>query len=564
MTMDGGSFIMIILIFLLAVLVFPTSTTGLRLRQEIQQRVHSDVGGRTVRATNHYRHHYNHEEWNIMEENNFQRYLDRDIEKRSKIEKEVIYRGSKERDADLHRYFNDHQTTHARKLSLSSSSTLSCSSFVSDEYRALKALYDATSGATSWIWQQNTTQYGIPWNFTTTSQNPCLEHWQYLSCTVGNGSGSNICYIKELIMPSVNLVGSIPNAFGSDTSFPYLITLLIKGSPSLTGTIPISISNITSLEALDLSKNSLTGSIPVSLNRLSSLKSLVLNNNRFTGSLAGDLFLSPYDINTQTFAWPSLETFYAETNFLTGSLPSVAFDVMKATSIPNVIDLFYIQDNMMTGMIPSNITALTHIKGLSLYSNYFSSTIVDIDWSLLTEVLFLYIDSNLLSGTIPDSIYDIPYMYNLELDDNYFTGTISSSVTNYKHCNKFVIASNYFWGSLPASIGDMSSDVLAYFYVFYNMFSGTIPDSTCQWSNMLAFILYDNMFTGSIPQCIGNMNKLQYLYLFDNQLTNTLPDSIGNFTELYYIYIYGNHFTGKIPSTIGNWVTNLAIVDINL
>lgn len=472
------------------------------------------------------------------------------INQEQDIASELEERTRKEVGDEINRLFEIEKSRAHRELSsISTTAALSCSSFPSDEYQALKALYDSTSGATSWKWQQNTTQYGIPWNFTTSisnpSHNPCLERWQYLTCTIGTGSNSNICFIQKLIMQSVNLAGSIPYAFGSISSFPYLTTLQISGNSLLTGSIPISLGNFTALQILDLDTNSLTSSIPWSLNRLSSLTSLILRNNKLTGSLAPELFLSPLT-SSATFAWPYLQTFYVASNLLSGSLPSEAFDAMKATSIPNSITTFYVQSNLLTGSLPANLSAMSQIYYLSFYSNHLSSSIAQVDWSLMPNIYYFYLQTNQFTGSLPDSVYYMRYVNSFYVSNNYFTGSLSPLVSNFQTLTRIILSTNYFTGSLPSDIGSMAPSYLYYFYPYVNMFSGSLPHSICQLTKLIAFNFNNNRFTGTLPNCIGQLTQLQYLYFYNNYFTGSLPNSVGNLTNMKYWYGFQNKLQGTL------------------
>jgi Leucine-rich repeat (LRR) protein len=63
--------------------------------------------------------------------------------------------------------------------------------------------------------------------------------------------------------------------------------VLLMGENLLEGEIPIEISNMTSLEIMDLSQNKLTGSIPY-FSSLTSLNFLYLQESDFTGSIPID------------------------------------------------------------------------------------------------------------------------------------------------------------------------------------------------------------------------------------------------------------------------------------
>ncbi|GLT52223.1 hypothetical protein SLA2020_255750 [Shorea laevis] len=114
---------------------------------------------------------------------------------------------------------------------------------------------------------------------------------------------SNLKKLTNMNLQSNNLVGSIPVTLG-DMNFllelnlggnklsgsiprmpPNLQIALNLSSNLFHGTIPDSLSQLTSLEVLDLSNNRFSGEVPDSLVRLVSLTQLILSNNQLSGVL---------------------------------------------------------------------------------------------------------------------------------------------------------------------------------------------------------------------------------------------------------------------------------------
>ena len=113
------------------------------------------------------------------------------------------------------------------------------------ELLALQALYNSTNG-TGWFWRNDTTRYGIPWNFTNIrEQDPCAAQfeWQGITCN----SFKNKVNIVGLILPHFNLRGPLSD-----------------------------LDQLTELNTLDLEFNNLTSTLPSSLGALTLLKNLNL------------------------------------------------------------------------------------------------------------------------------------------------------------------------------------------------------------------------------------------------------------------------------------------------
>lgn len=88
-------------------------------------------------------------------------------------------------------------------------------------------------------------------------------------------------FVIGLRLRNNNLSGSIPESIGNLTS----LQILHLDKNQLTGPIPESIGNLTSLTELILSDNNLTDPIPDSIGNLHMLVSLFLSNNQFTGPI---------------------------------------------------------------------------------------------------------------------------------------------------------------------------------------------------------------------------------------------------------------------------------------
>ncbi|GLU06778.1 hypothetical protein SLE2022_237760 [Rubroshorea leprosula] len=86
-------------------------------------------------------------------------------------------------------------------------------------------------------------------------------------------------FLLELNLGGNKLSGSIPRMP------PRLQVVLNLSSNLFHGTIPDSLSQLTSLEVLDLSNDRFSGEVPDSLVRLLSLTQLILSNNQLSGVL---------------------------------------------------------------------------------------------------------------------------------------------------------------------------------------------------------------------------------------------------------------------------------------
>ncbi|XP_060179280.1 probable leucine-rich repeat receptor-like protein kinase At1g35710 [Lycium barbarum] len=117
----------------------------------------------------------------------------------------------------------------------------------------------------------------------------------------------------------------------------------------ITGSIPISMFNISSLQYLLLAKNNLKGSLPWEIGNLTKMQVLYLNENRFNGEI-------PKDISNLV----ELEELGLEFNSFSGSLKMESFNISRL----RIISLLH---NNLSGIIPPNIcSVLPNIEHLYL------------------------------------------------------------------------------------------------------------------------------------------------------------------------------------------------------
>nr|GLL30749.1 probable leucine-rich repeat receptor-like protein kinase At1g35710 [Ipomoea trifida] len=115
----------------------------------------------------------------------------------------------------------------------------------------------------------------------------------------------------------------------------------------------------------------------------------------------------------------------------------------------------------------------------------------------------------------------------INLPNAHLSGTLHHlNFTSFPSLTGFNISGNYFNGSIPPAIGDLSN--LVFLDLSYNEFDGNIP-----------------------PQ-IGNLTELQHLDLSVNFISGVIPHQIGNLRELQYLDLNGNNLSGVIPHQIGN------------
>ncbi|GAB2220169.1 hypothetical protein Drorol1_Dr00007812, partial [Drosera rotundifolia] len=100
-------------------------------------------------------------------------------------------------------------------------------------------------------------------------------------------------------------------------------------------------------------------------------------------------------------------------------------------------------------------------------------------------------------------------------------------------------------GSLSPHIGNLTA--ITTIMLGNNFFSGLIPDlHTLKHLQILD--LESNRFSGTIPSSLGDMSSLQQLHLQNNELSGTIPSSLIGKPGLNFTYSPGNHLLSPAPS----------------
>jgi Leucine-rich repeat (LRR) protein len=161
------------------------------------------------------------------------------------------------------------------------------------------------------------------------------------------------------------------------------------------------------------------------------------------------------------------------------------------------------QTNYLQNRLPSELVLLTALTQLSLGNNRFFGSIPP-EFAQFHSLQELDLSQNLYVGTIPTELYSMTNLKRLVLNENLLTGAISPDMAQWTQMEYLYLNSN----SLTSSIPD----------VFF--LEGTTL------GNLIELHLQDNQFTGNLPSSLANCTNLLYLATETNQLVGTMPDGI--------------------------------------
>ncbi|KAK4583273.1 hypothetical protein RGQ29_026172 [Quercus rubra] len=341
----------------------------------------------------------------------------------------------------------------------------------------------------------------------------------------------------------------------------------------LFGSIPPSIGNLTCLTGINLRSNSFIGEIPQEVGRLQHLHHLNLSRNSFGGKL-------PTNLSYCT----QLRVLDVAYNNLVGQIPGHLSSLSKLVnlslgvnnlvgSIPAWIGNFsslYILDlfrNSLQGSIPSELGFLSGLGKFQLYGNYLSGTIPSLIYNI-SSIYYFSVTLNQLHGSIPPDVgLTLPNLQIFAGAVNSFTGTIPSSLSNASQLQVLDFSQNNLTGNVPQNLASLQGLVRLNFEVnklgkgkdgdlnFLNNFAN------CTSLEVLSFA--QNQLGGILPSVIANLStQLKSLTMGSNMIHGSIPIGIGNLVNLNLLGLEGNYLGGPLPDILGK-LQNLEGLEVN-
>jgi RHS repeat-associated protein len=219
----------------------------------------------------------------------------------------------------------------------------------------------------------------------------------------------NLPKIRVIYLYQNNLLGPIPSSIGNLQ--PTLTSLALENNPSMGGSIPPEIGNLTKLTELWLDGNGHTGTIPPSLGNLTQLKILNIFKNQLEGTIP------PAFKNLVNLEWAALSE-----NRLSGSIPAFFGKMTK-------MDSLWLNDNQFTGTIPDSLQYATSLALLSLSRNQLSGNL-PVWLGSLSLMKTLQAAGNSFTGKIPDQLQNLNNLKTLDLAYTYLSDTVPQWLVN--------------------------------------------------------------------------------------------------------------------------------------
>ncbi|XP_043817166.1 receptor-like protein Cf-9 homolog isoform X2 [Manihot esculenta] len=299
------------------------------------------------------------------------------------------------------------------------------------------------------------------------------------------------------------------------------------------------ISNLKSLETLELCQCNFRVSNLKFLGMLTRLITLDISFNNFSGQIPSSLG-----------SLKQLSYLYLSDNNFSGEIPS-SFKNLKQ------LQELWLQNNHCSGPIPHYFTNFTLLYVLYLSNNKFTGPI-PFQVGGFSSLISLYLSNNLLNATIPPSVFILPQLRYLLLDNNQLTGRLGPFQENpLVHID---LSNNKLYGFIPSSIFKLVD--LNVLILSSNKLIGEVSSAVCNLNSLKILDLSNNSLNGFIPQCLGNFsNDLSVLHLGTNNFQGTIPETFSARGSLRYLNFNGNQLQRRIPLSISN-CRNLEILDL--
>ena len=225
-----------------------------------------------------------------------------------------------------------------------------------------------------------------------------------------------------------------------------------------------------------------------------------------------------------------------------------------------VSGLNLIYDNL-SGTLPAAIGDLVYLTEMRLIGNKIGGRIPD-ELGTLLERPDRYESVNSLEefyAAVAEGRMPTPGLLRIDLSYNEFTGSIPATLGNLTNLQVLDLSANQLSGRIPPALGNLAA--LERLALFSNNLTGGIPAALENLSNLRELLLSANDLGGGIPANLGNLVGLETLYLGGNDLEGEIPAQLGNLTNLKTLGLNGNTLSGPIPARIGD-LSSLETLDL--
>ncbi|GLJ42465.1 hypothetical protein SUGI_0880050 [Cryptomeria japonica] len=384
----------------------------------------------------------------------------------------------------------------------------------------------------------------------------------------------NVTSLVSLDLSYCGLNGSIPSNFMARSR---MSNLVLGHNNDLKGNLSFILSHSTSLiptlRMLALDHNQLSGTIPDSVSNLTSLEEMLISSNRLTGNFSLQLLENVTCIEILNLSENELLVNipkswvpqFSRLLFLGLGSCNIEGDLPAFLSQQFLLELLDLPDNKIVGNLPLWLWDLPNLQYLNLSNNQLEGcclprkvshnfTMVDLHGNRLYGSLpaldfvsdILDISDNEFNGSIPARVGT---SYSLSLSGNNLTGQIPSSICSGPYSLDVLdLSKNKLIGKIPKELGNLTA--LHTLNLNGNKLQGIIPSFIANCKHLQVFDLGNNKFEGNIPVWVNDLTDLRILSLGSNKFIDRIPPQLFRMQNLQIIDLSGNQLSGSIPPDV--------------
>ncbi|KAL5716582.1 hypothetical protein ACHQM5_018252 [Ranunculus cassubicifolius] len=326
--------------------------------------------------------------------------------------------------------------------------------------------------------------------------------------------------LRTFILDRTSIRGPIPKEWGATK----LVNIAISGN-RLSGTIPVSLANISTLKILAMEYNNLSGALPPELGNLVNLERLLVSSNNFSGTL-------PESLAKLT----NLKDLFVQASGLQGPIPpgislltnitDMRFSDMNGTNsrIPQLnntksLKILILRNCNLTGEIPSYLGNMPKLTSLDLSFNKLTGSVPS-EFSSSSARTFMYFTGNALTGSVPDWI--INGANNIDISYNNFTLGDSSSLA----CPRGNVS------RVIPCLENFSCQKNSYSF-HINCGGGQVQVNGKQYEEDLKLGAASTLFVRGSNFVLSDTGKFMDDYDFDNHIARNISKLTTEYDELY-------------------------------
>ncbi|XP_027335007.1 tyrosine-sulfated glycopeptide receptor 1-like [Abrus precatorius] len=334
------------------------------------------------------------------------------------------------------------------------------------------------------------------------------------------------------------------------------VTHLLLPSRGLTGFVSPSITNLSSLSHLNLSRNRLSGYLQDQFfSLLNHLLVLDLSYNHLSGELPPFVADNSSKRKNSSGGGVVIQEVDLSSNFFNGTLPNSLLEHLAAAAEGGSLVSFNVSNNSFTGHIPTSLFCIndhnsSSLRFLDYSSNDFDGTIQH-GLGACSKLEKFRAGFNFLSGPIPSDIFYAVSLTEISLPLNKLTGKIGDGIVGLTNLTVLELYSNHFIGSIPHAIGKLSK--LERLLLHVNNLTGTLPPSLMNCDNLVVLNLRVNHLEGNLSAFnFSGFLTLTTLDLGNNYFTGVLPPTLYACKSLSAVRLASNQLEGQIsPEILG-------------